>query len=66
MNYKGCDKMVSKISLIISIVALAVCFIAAINGILSDGIKGLRKKAKILSIAFCIYAVTFLTFIISQ
>lgn len=58
--------MLSKIFLIISIVALAVCFIAAISGILSDGMKGLQKKGKLLGVTFCIYAITFLTFIISQ
>ncbi|MFA3900502.1 receptor [Clostridioides difficile] len=44
--------MLSKISLIISIVALAVCFIAAISGILSDGMKGLQKKENYLVLHF--------------
>lgn len=38
--------MVSMIALIVSMVALAVGFLIAINGILSDGLKGLRQKGK--------------------
>ena len=47
--------MISMIALIISLIALAVCFLVAINGILSDGIKGLRQKGKPIIAAFIVY-----------
>lgn len=58
--------MLSTIALIISMVALAVCLLAAISSVLSDGLKGLKKRGKLIGIAFSIYAVTFLVFLIFQ
>ena len=58
--------MLSAIALIISLVALAVSLLAAISGVLGDGLKGLKKRGKLIGIAFSIYAVTFLVFLITQ
>ena len=58
--------MISMIALIISLIALAVCFLVAINGILSDGIKGLRQKGKPIIAAFIVYVLCFITFLFTQ
>lgn len=58
--------MVSMIALIVSMVALAVSLLVAISGVLSDGLKGLKKRGKLIGIAFSIYAATFLIFLITQ
>ena len=55
--------MVSMIALIVSMVALAVGFLIAINGILSDGLKGLRQKGKPIIAALIVYAISFLIFL---
>ena len=55
-----------KVALVVSIIALAVCLLIALNGILSDGLKGLKQKSKPIGISFLIYAVTFLLFIFFQ
>lgn len=58
--------MISTVALIISLIALAVCLLSAISAILSDGLKGLKKRGKLIGTAFSIYAVTFLIFLIFQ
>lgn len=58
--------MFSMIALVISMVALAVCLLTAISGVLSDGLKGLKKRGKPIGIAFSIYAVAFILFLITQ
>lgn len=58
--------MVSMIAFIISMVALAVSLLAAISGVLSDGLKGLKKRGKLMGIAFYIYVVSFLVFFTTQ
>lgn len=58
--------MFSMIALIISMVALAVCLLTAISGVLSDGLKGLKKRGKLIGVSFAIYAVAFLLFLITQ
>ena len=55
-----------KVALVISLIALAVCLLMALNGILSDGLKGLKQRSKPLIISFLIYAVAFLLFIFLQ
>ena len=55
-----------KVALIISLIAFAVCLIMALNGILSDGLKGLKQRSKPIGISFLIYAVAFLLFILFQ
>ena len=52
-----------KVALVISLIAFAVCLIMALNGILSDGLKGLKQRSKPIGISFLIYAVAFLFFI---
>ena len=58
--------MVSMIALIVSMVALAVGFLIAINGIISDGLKGLRQKGKPIIAALIVYAICFLIFLFTQ
>ena len=55
-----------KVALVISLIAFAVCLIMALNGILSDGLKGLKQRSKAIGISFLIYAVAFLLFIFFQ
>ena len=55
-----------KVALVVSIIALVVCLLIALNGILSDGLKGLKQRSKTIGISFLIYAVTFLLFIFFQ
>ena len=55
-----------KVALIISLIAFAVCLIMALNGILGDGLKGLKQRSKPIGISFLIYAVAFLFFIFFQ
>ena len=51
-----------KVALVVSIIALAVCLLTALHGVLSDGLKG----SKPIGISFLIYAVAFLLFIFFQ
>lgn len=55
-----------KVALVVSIIALVVCLLIALNDILSDGLKGLKQRSKPIGISFLIYAVTFLLFIFFQ
>lgn len=55
-----------KVALVISLIAFAVCLLMALNGILSDGLKGLKQRLKPIGISFLIYAVAFLLFIFFQ
>ena len=55
-----------KVALVVSIIALAVCLLTALNGVLSDGLKGLKQRSKSIGISFLIYAVAFLLFIFFQ
>ena len=55
-----------KVALVVSIIALAGCLRIALNGILRDGLKGLKQKSKPIGISFLIYAVAFLLFIFFQ
>ena len=55
-----------KVALVISLIAFAVCLLMALNGILSDGLKGLKQRSKSIGISFLIYAVAFLLFIFFQ
>lgn len=55
-----------KVALVVSIIALVVCLLIALNGILSDGLKGLKQRSKPIVISFLVYAVTFLLFIFFQ
>lgn len=55
-----------KVALVVSIIALAVCLLTALHGVLSDGLKGLKQRSKPISISFLIYAVAFLLFIFFQ
>ena len=48
-----------KVALVVSIIALAVCLLTALHGVLSDGLKGLKQRSKPISISFLIYAVAF-------
>ena len=52
-----------KVALVVSIIALAVCLLTALHGVLSDGLKGLKQRSKSIGISFLIYAVAFLLFI---
>lgn len=52
-----------KVALVISLIAIALCLLIAMSGILSDGLKGLKQRSKPISISFLIYAVAFLLFI---
>lgn len=58
--------MISTIALIVSMAALAVCILAAASSVLSDGLKGLKKRGKLIGAAFLIYGLTFLVFLIAQ
>ena len=49
-----------KVALVVSIIALAVCQLTALHGVLSDGLKGLKQRSKSIGISFLIYAVAFL------
>ena len=49
-----------KVALVISLIAFAVCLLMALNGILSDGLKGLKQRSKPIGISFLIYAVAYL------
>lgn len=58
-----------KVALVVSIIALAVCLLTALHGVLSDGLKGLKglkQRSKPIGISFLIYAVAFLLFIFFQ
>ena len=55
-----------KVALVVSIIALVVCLLIALNGILSDGLKGLKQRSKPIRISFLLYALTFLLFIFFQ
>ena len=55
-----------KVALAISLIAIALCLLIAMSGILSDGLKGLKQRSKPLIISFLIYAVAFLLFIFFQ
>lgn len=55
-----------KVALVISLIAIALCLLIAMSGILSDGLKGLKQRSKPISISFLIYAVAFLLFIFFQ
>lgn len=46
-----------KVALVVSIIALAVCLLTALHGVLSDGLKGLKQRSKPISISFLIYIV---------
>ena len=35
-----------KAALVVSIIALAVCLLTALHGVLSDGLKGLKQRSK--------------------
>ena len=52
-----------KVALVVSIIALAVCLLTALHGVLSDGLKGLKQRSKPISISFLIYAEAFLLII---
>lgn len=60
------DKQMVKVALVVSIIALAVCLLTALHGVLSDGLKGLKQRSKPIGISFLIYAVAFLLFIFFQ
>ena len=34
-----------KVALVVSIIALAVCLLTALHGVLSDGLKGLKQRS---------------------
>ena len=55
-----------KVALVISLIAIALCLLIAMSGILSDGLKGLKQRSKPIGISFLIYAVAFLLFIFFQ
>lgn len=59
-------KQMVKVALVVSIIALAVCLLTALHGVLSDGLKGLKQRSKSIGISFLIYAVAFLLFIFFQ
>lgn len=48
-----------KVALVVSIIALAVCLLTALHGVLSDVLKGLKQRSKPIGISFLIYAVAF-------
>ncbi|HBG0433319.1 TPA: receptor [Enterococcus faecium] len=58
--------IINMTSIIISMVALAICIITAISGILKDGVKGLDKNKKVIAISFVVYAIFFLVFFLTQ
>lgn len=58
--------MISTISLVLSMVALAACILIAVSGMLSDGLKGMKKRRKPIFISFLIYAGSFLVFLMGQ
>lgn len=58
--------MISTISLVSSMVALAACILIAVSGMLCDGLKGVKKKGRPILISFLIYAGSFLVFLIGQ
>lgn len=43
-----------KVALVVSIIALAVCLLTALHGVLSDGLKGLKQRSKSIGISFLI------------
>ena len=49
-----------KVALVVSIIALAVCLLTALHGVLSDGLKGLKQRSKPISISFLIYVLIFI------
>lgn len=44
-----------KVALVVSIIALAVCLLTALHGVLSDGLKGLKQRSKPIGISFLIF-----------
>ena len=58
--------MMTKIALVISMAALATCLLAGIAGILSDGLKGLKRNGKVIGAAFAVYAIAFVAYFVGQ
>ena len=44
-----------KVALVVSIIALAVCLLTALHGVLSDGLKGLKQRSKSIGISSVSY-----------
>ena len=44
-----------KVALVVSIIALAVCLLTALHGVLSDGLKGLKQRSKPIGISFLMW-----------
>jgi len=51
-----------KVALVISLIAFAICLLMALNGILSDGLKGLKQRSKPIGISFMLWPFCFSSF----
>ena len=51
-----------KVALVVSIIALAVCLLTALHGVLSDGLKGLKQRSKSIGISFLLWPFCFSSF----
>lgn len=57
---------INQISLVISIIGLAVFFFMAIARVLEDGFKGLKSDNKRLLVSFIVYLIFFNVFIFTK
>jgi hypothetical protein len=58
--------MLSGICLVIAMLALGSTLLAAVSGLLKDGLKGLKGNAKWVGISLAIYVITFTIFLFTQ
>lgn len=58
--------MLSNICLVIAMVALGSMLLAAVSGLLKDGLKGLKSNARWAGISLGIYVITFSIFLFTQ
>lgn len=58
--------MLSNICLVIAMLALGSMLLAAVSGLLKDGLRGLKNNAKWAGISLMIYVITYAVFLITQ
>ncbi|MBK3496509.1 hypothetical protein JFL43_16920 [Viridibacillus sp. YIM B01967] len=58
--------MLSEICLVIAMLALGSMLLAAVSGLLKDGLKGLKRNGKWAGISLVIYVIAFAVFLITQ
>ncbi|MEK5067590.1 hypothetical protein [Sporosarcina sp. FSL K6-1508] len=58
--------MLSNICFVIAMLALGSMLLAAVSGLLKDGLSGLKGNAKWVGISLVIYVITFAIFLFTQ